>query len=135
MESAITNDFAYIEFYKELDLQYPGSKFILNVRDINDWIKSRLNHDGGSYLNIYKKGKGFSKTEDVVNHWIKIWNDHIEDVNEYFKDRPDDFLMFDIKTESHKLIEFVSRSKVIKNKSFGKYNETHKKENISINRF
>lgn len=127
MESPITGDFAYIEHYKELDRQYPGSKFILNLRDIEDWIKSRLNHGEGRYINIYKRNENLTNDEDVISHWRDIWHKHIEDVKNYFKDRPDDLLVFDIKDESDKFVEFMSKFKNIRYKVFGKYNET--KEN------
>jgi hypothetical protein len=33
-------------FYKELDREFPGSKFVLTVRDEVSWIKSQVSHFG-----------------------------------------------------------------------------------------
>ena len=32
-------------YFKTLDLQYPNSKFILNIRPIEDWLRSRFRFD------------------------------------------------------------------------------------------
>src|SRR6056297_2644862 len=37
-------DFQGMKFYKELDKQYPGSKFILTIRELNSWLDSRERH-------------------------------------------------------------------------------------------
>ena len=129
MESAITDDIAYIDFYKELDRQYPGSKFILNTRDMDNWINSRLNHGEGSYLEIYKRNNNLTEQE-VIEYWKKQWNTHIDDVRNYFKDRPEDFLIFDIETESDKFVEFMSSFKNIKKKLFGNFNVTKNKPHL-----
>ena len=38
------------DYYKLLDIQYPRSKFILNIRDVDNWILSRINHGKGRLL-------------------------------------------------------------------------------------
>lgn len=38
-------DAPFYRYYRELDRQYPGSRFILNTRDTGDWISSRIAHD------------------------------------------------------------------------------------------
>jgi hypothetical protein len=42
MDNIYMNLYAHLLLYKELDKQYPGSKFILNTRDVESWIKRRL---------------------------------------------------------------------------------------------
>ena len=34
--------------YREIDAAYPGSKFVLTLRDPDDWIRSVVNHFGGT---------------------------------------------------------------------------------------
>ena len=47
--------YAHVDLYKILDKQYPKSKIILNIRNKDDWIISRLNHSNGGYAKISAK--------------------------------------------------------------------------------
>jgi len=123
MEEVQSNTFIHLTHYKELDKQYPNSKFILNIRPIDKWINSRIHHP--NYLNIHKKITGLDE-EGVIEHWRNQWNEHITSVQEYFKDRPKDLLVFDIENESHKLVEFFSEYIEIKSTELGHYNKTKK---------
>ena len=42
MENVNNNNYAHLTYYKEFDIQYPNSKFILNLRPIDNWIKSNM---------------------------------------------------------------------------------------------
>jgi hypothetical protein len=123
MENVHQNLYIHLTHYKELDKQYPNSKFILNLRPIDNWIKSRVNHP--NYLNVFKQMTGFDE-EGVINLWKKQWYDHIESVQDYFKDRPNDLLVFDIETEQNKLIQFMSEYIELKSTDFGHHNKTKK---------
>ena len=87
--------------YKELDKMFPGSKFIYTVRD--NWVdavepyflrkKGRVNQ-AGTQLNIRKEVYGsVDWNRDLYAKAEKHWDNEIR---EYFKDRPDDFLVLDI---------------------------------------
>src|SRR5262245_41193753 len=42
--------------FRDFDRDYPASRFILNTRDIDRWLVSRLNHIEGAYvdfMNLY----------------------------------------------------------------------------------
>jgi hypothetical protein len=85
-------------FFKTLDKEYPGSKFIYNTRPVDDWIKSRTAHVK-SFDNLEKLQK-----EQPENNWFNlrtdIWKqefkEHEEDVTSYFKERKADYLHFDV---------------------------------------
>jgi len=82
--------------YKDLDSKYPGSKFILTIRPTDDWIRSVV--------------KNFGTRSTAMREWIygvayplgneKIYTDrydqHNQEVINYFKERPDDLLVFNI---------------------------------------
>jgi hypothetical protein len=123
MENVNNNNYAHLTYYKEFDIQYPNSKFILNIRPIDNWIKSRLNHP--NYLNTNKRILGMNDDE-VIQYWKNQWNEHMISVKEYFKGRPNDLLIFDIETETHKLNEFFSKYIEIKKTEFGHHNKTKK---------
>lgn len=108
MENVHTQIYAHILYYKELDQQYPNSKFILNIRDRDKWIKSRLNHSSGKYLRITMNYHNYTE-EQVIDMWINDWENHIRDIKDYFKDRPNDLLIFNIEEdEVSKLVKFFS---------------------------
>ena len=89
-------------FYRELDAAFPGSKFILTVRDTEGWLKSckkqftvrhaeiqndatrRLTHDlyGCTVFDEEKFATGYAK--------------FVEGVKDYFKNRPQDLLVLDL---------------------------------------
>lgn len=78
-----------------LDRQYPGSRFVLTVRPIEEWLESRRRHVES---NVQRKAAGeyhgvFLTVEEHA--WREEWEEHIERVRSYFTDR-DDFLEVDV---------------------------------------
>lgn len=100
-----------LSLFKELDQQYPGSKFILNTRDKNAWLKSRAAHPVGSnngptLLQLNTQILQTSR-EEVIARWGAEWDTHHAAVLEYFKDRPNDLLVFNIDNDGpEKLVAF-----------------------------
>jgi len=89
------------EQFRALDRDYPGSKFVLNTRNVDRWIVSRLNHlDGGyvSFMNLYY-GVDLSWSE-----WAAIWRrefaEHEAAVDQHFKLSGSPFLRFDIEADT-----------------------------------
>lgn len=79
-----------------LDRQYPGSKFILTVRDVEDWLDSRRRH---VEVNIARHERGeYSGTFLVVEPeaWASEKAEHEARVAAHFADRPNDLLVLDI---------------------------------------
>ena len=83
------------EFYKLLDKRFPKSKFILTIRDSSSWVKSHEKH--------------FSSNSEVLRIQSELWINNydrktnidwyqrrIEQVLEYFKDRPGQLLVMNI---------------------------------------
>lgn len=108
MECVYTKDnifhwlFIYMDDFKTLDVQYPNSKFILNIRDKTNWLKSRAVHRNNSpvsYIDshkIYYKCKSY---DDVIKIWSDQYDTHIKNVIDYFHGRSDDLLVFDIEKD------------------------------------
>ncbi len=77
------------EHFELLDRQYPGSRFVLTVRPLDDWIESRRRHvdenrrrrDAGTYHGT------FLETDEPG--WREHWERHVAAVREYFGDRAD----------------------------------------------
>jgi hypothetical protein len=101
------SDFPISILYKQLDSAYPGSKFILTLRDEGKWLQSVRNHWNGG-LNPFRKNwgtdpfthkmhrlvygqKGFNETV-----FLERYRRHNAEVLDYFKDRPGDLLIMDM---------------------------------------
>lgn len=109
-----TNDFdaalpgVSAAMYRDLDAAIPGSKFILTVRAVDRWLKS-IEHD-------FERKKGVTKDRADERHKLQMliygtedfdkekfrqaYLEHERKVLDYFRDRPDDLLVFDITTNA-----------------------------------
>lgn len=79
-----------------LDRQYPGSRFILTVRDVDEWVASRERH---VHANLERQARGeYEGTflEVAPDAWRAEMIDHEARVRAYFADRPDDLLVLDV---------------------------------------
>ena len=101
------------ERFRELDQQYPGSKFILNTRNIEDWINSRIRFLERGYF-YCKHGVRFHDTQEALNQcWREHWEEHTSNVREYFSNRPEDLLEFDFdKDGPEKIVDFFEDLKL-----------------------
>lgn len=86
--------------FKYLDAKHPSSKFILTTREADKWTASIVKH--------------FSSRESPTREWIygsgsplgnearylKIYNDHNQEVRKYFANRPNDLLDIDITVQT-----------------------------------
>jgi hypothetical protein len=91
--------------YKELDRSYPGSKFILTIRDDASWIDSVRRHwsfdtnpfrrqwddDPFSHF-IHKQIYGTKNFNHEI--FLERYRRHNAEVIDYFKNRPNDLLVF-----------------------------------------
>lgn len=81
-----------------LDRQYPGSRFILTVRPLDDWLESRRAH---VEANIARHARGeYAGTFLTVDleGWAAQATEHERRVRTHFADRPGDLLVMDITT-------------------------------------
>lgn len=94
--------------YQAIDTRYPGSKFILTIRDLTSWLRSkkdwaemdlenwdRFTPDQQSakrYVNEHVYGS-FEFDADV---WTKSYERHVASVMEHFQHRPADLLVLNI---------------------------------------
>lgn len=124
-------DTPWYSIYKELDKQYPNSKFVLTIREHESWYKSVSRHIGDlvdpRHEWIYGRGKGLVKNHK--QNTLKVYNTHNEEVQAYFKDRPNDLLVIDFtKGEKwDKLCAFLGKD--VPNKSFPHANNTKNGQN------
>ncbi|MBR9823343.1 MAG: hypothetical protein GYB51_20355 [Rhodobacteraceae bacterium] len=91
----------FIEPFKEferIDRAYPGSLFILNTRNCDKWISSRVQHPRmiERCMSIY----GVETAEEVIYRWRLEWHEHHAAALRHFMHRPDDLLVYNIETDT-----------------------------------
>jgi 3'-phosphoadenosine 5'-phosphosulfate (PAPS) 3'-phosphatase len=117
-------------FYRELDIAYPGSKFILTTRDMEGWLKSCKKQ--------FTEKQGENQTDAQRRLLIDLYECNVFDehkfragyekfvngVWKYFESRPDDLLVFDVSAGDgwDKLASFLG--KALPNVPFPKANVT-----------
>jgi len=86
-------DVPWAALYKELDQAYPGSKFILTVRDEKAWLHSASKHfkDTDIPLHEWLYGKGVLQGNEGL--YLDRYRQHYEAVFSYFEDREDLLVM------------------------------------------
>lgn len=91
------------DLFKEIDKAFPGSKFILTLRDPESLARSWENYFIISPWSI--------DNEDDRNTIVNMYKNHKKNVIEYFKDRTDDLLIIDIIGGDgwKKLCEFLNK--------------------------
>lgn len=87
-------------YYPEY-MKLPDAKFILNTRDKDGWIGSRLDHPG--YADRFSLAYNCQTAEDAVAIWSKVWDDqHREVVRDIPADR---LLIFNIESDDPEKID------------------------------
>jgi hypothetical protein len=97
--------------YKSLDKKYPGSKFILTVRDEEKWLKSASKHFGDHFFRMHEViyGEGILLGNEEL--YIEKYREHNQNVRDYFVGRKNDFIEIDLNNEANwkVLCEFLDK--------------------------
>ena len=85
-------------FFRELDAAYPGSKFILTVRDAESWFQSIEKHfgDRADEMQAFIYGRNAAAPTGNKARYIEIRAAHEKAARAYFVDRPGDLLIMDL---------------------------------------
>lgn len=92
----VFSDFVYLsdtEFCEPLDLYpiwsraFPSAYFILNDRDVDDWLASRMAHSKGTLMTRYRKVFGLTESE-TLDAWRHKFLKHRKDVLRHFDGHP-----------------------------------------------
>ncbi len=104
------SDLPFPLLYKELDKAYPGSKFVLTVRNADDWLRSVRDHWDPN-INPYRADWDIAPFTHKIHHllygrktfdpvtFIERYGRHNAEVLEYFRDRPADLLVLDVPSD------------------------------------
>jgi hypothetical protein len=106
-EFAAVTDITASPYYAQFDSVYPGSKFVLTVREIEQWLASMEAHFDrlGPYLDKHPDMRPFTEficaavygTHRFHRDRMRwVYENHVRSVRNYFKHRPQDLLEVDI---------------------------------------
>lgn len=77
-----------------LDGLFPKAKFVLQVRELDQWIYSRMGHiDRAKGKGVHEARRTWENTEDAIESWIRRRNAHHTNVLSYFDKRESDLLV------------------------------------------
>ncbi len=92
--------------YQALDRQYPQSKFVLTIRDAEDWVKSFENHaERQEWTKRYSKMRSDALLATMQLYgtiyfdrqkFLDGYHRYNQEVKDYFANRESDFLIMDI---------------------------------------
>jgi hypothetical protein len=93
-------DIPVVPFYPQLDAAFLESKFILTVRDVDEWLRSMENWLGGqrrpNEFMIRMRIAVYGVVSFHKERLKYVYEKHVRDVKEYFKHRPADLLVMNI---------------------------------------
>lgn len=78
--------------FRRLDRDFVGSKFILQTRDMDEWIDSRLEHIR-RLPHLRGRPADWVVSEAAICSWVRERNRYHSDVMQYFRPRPQDLLV------------------------------------------
>lgn len=93
--------------YREILRDYPDTIFILNLRDREQWITSRLRHGHGEFAKREMAARGLSSMDELTDQWRTEWDAHLADVRGFMADHPAQYIEFDL--DSDKAEDLVAR--------------------------
>ncbi len=100
-------DIPVAPFYAQLDAEYPGSRFVLTVRDPQAWLRSVELH-WELMMEWWHQYPDFKRFQEFISacvygsigfsrdRFLHVYETHRRNVERYFGDRPGDLLVLDI---------------------------------------
>ncbi|MFJ8473699.1 sulfotransferase family protein [Kitasatospora sp. NPDC094011] len=101
-------DITVVPYYQDLDAAWPGSRFVLTVREEESWLRSCRTHwgrptpDAPDRSETHLDVQRFLRTAVYGCHafhrerFRRVYRRHVADVARYFAEREDDLLVLDI---------------------------------------
>ena len=82
--------------FREILRDYPDAILLLNWRDREDWLRSRLHHGHGEFAARERRVRGLPSLDALVAAWRQEWDLHLAAVRAFMADRPDQLIDFNI---------------------------------------
>ena len=95
-----SDSFEPIRHFREILRDYPDTLLLLNLRDREDRIRSRLKHSHGEFAQRVMRQRNIDSIEKLAESWREEWDAHLADVRAFMADRPGQLVEFDIDADS-----------------------------------
>ena len=107
--------------FKKLDNLHKDAIFILNTRNLTNWLISRFKHGHRQHERLNRdKNWAYPCTTELALEWINDRETYYSQVLDYFKDRPNKLIILSIDQPNWK--QFISVELEIINKDFANRN-------------
>eukprot|EP01084_Bolivina_argentea_P127233 225057_1 len=114
--NVMSEDAGEILLWQILFRQYNNSKFILNIRALHHWLRSRYLHysmiDGGFLPDIVRKETNATLSDvELLNQWVQTWYTHHCNVIQFFErmNVSHNLLIFDVENDSiGKMVQYFN---------------------------
>lgn len=80
--------------FREILRDYPDTILLLNWRDRDDWIRSRLRHGHGEFAAREQRLRGLPSLDALCAAWCDDWDAHLAAVRGFMADRPEQLVEF-----------------------------------------
>lgn len=109
-----------IKYYRQMYLEYPDAYFVLNTRNVDGWVQSKVNHKNGEHLQRCMAYHGFDDEVAMIDKWVEDRAIHHENVKAFFADKKyANFLEWHLENDSiTKLIQFVKKDFTLSEKDW-----------------
>jgi len=89
-------DVPWAALFRELDKAYPGSRFILTVRDEDAWLASASRHFKDADIHLHRWLYGNGRLWGNEDTYLERFRRHYAEVADYFANRPEQLLTLDM---------------------------------------
>lgn len=86
--------------FREILKDYPSAILLLNWRNREDWIRSRLQHGHGEFAVREQRVRELSSLDELCDVWRGEWDAHLTAVRAFMADRPSQLVEFNIDSDS-----------------------------------
>lgn len=88
------------KLYPQFAQEFPGALFILNTRDREAWIRSRMRHQEGIFARKWKAIYRVKTDEELAQRWREDWDKHHAEVQAFFAETAHRLVVFNIEQDS-----------------------------------
>lgn len=96
IDSSAQGSFDGNTLFRHILADYPDTILLLNWRDREDWIRSRLRHGHGEFAARELRLRGLSSLEELAAGWRQDWDQHLAAVRAFMAARPQQLIEFQL---------------------------------------
>lgn len=82
--------------FREVIRDYPDAILLLNFRDEDAWINSRLRHGHGNFAREQLSAFSLESTDELISKWKTDQRNHFAAVRSFMRSRPNQLVEFNI---------------------------------------